>query len=117
METLFWEYFPIFLKPCRQQRSGKRIENVGGLDLFTENHDWEWATKLNPEELGTFLLTKAACVEYKRFDQRPHSKKHKKKKKKKKPRLYKKITKWSLKITQKLNLKQLVPELNIKKSR
>jgi hypothetical protein len=46
-----------------------------GLDWFTENHDWEWATKLTPEELGKFLLTNAARVEYKSFAQRPPSKK------------------------------------------
>jgi hypothetical protein len=46
-----------------------------GLDLLTEEHEWEWATKMKLEELGRFLLANAAKVKYKNFAKRPPSKK------------------------------------------
>jgi hypothetical protein len=46
-----------------------------GLDLLTDEHDWEWATKMKPNELGKFLQELACTVEYKKFAKRPPSKK------------------------------------------
>jgi hypothetical protein len=46
-----------------------------GLDLLTEEHEWEWATKMKPEEIARFLLENAAHVDYKNFAKRPPPKK------------------------------------------
>ncbi|MDR1140304.1 MAG: hypothetical protein LBL62_01335, partial [Planctomycetaceae bacterium] len=46
-----------------------------GLDLLTEDHDWEWATKMKPQKLAKFLLDNAARVDYKNFAKRPPPKK------------------------------------------
>ncbi|MDR2705369.1 MAG: hypothetical protein LBC02_06295 [Planctomycetaceae bacterium] len=50
-----------------------------GLELGSEDHEREWATKMNPEEIRQFLLDKAARVEYKKFAKQPPSKKKQKK--------------------------------------
>jgi hypothetical protein len=46
-----------------------------GLDLLTEDYEWEWVTKMKPEEITRFLLDNATHVDYKNFAKRPPPKK------------------------------------------